>query len=190
VLIDQRDARRALRAVHGRFYLATLPLAVGLVGPGLIGSTLLTQIHQQQAVRRPPPARVAAGRVRNNTEPIYTRSRSRLLLDRLPTRAAARRSCATSSTSTCACWALFRRSACCSLRRPSTWATGASASIGALIRVSRVHVAAYFCCTCVSLPGWRLRVAASFCSACACGARPMQAPCTCDAGDGCDCYQA
>ncbi len=57
MLIDQRDARRALRAVHGRFYLATLPLAVGLVGPGLIGSTLLTQIHQQQAVRRLPAAR-------------------------------------------------------------------------------------------------------------------------------------
>ena len=51
VLIDQKDAERALRAVHGRFYLATLPLAVGLVGPGLIGSTLLTQIHQQHAVR-------------------------------------------------------------------------------------------------------------------------------------------
>ncbi|KAK9826886.1 hypothetical protein WJX81_004474 [Elliptochloris bilobata] len=52
VLIDQRDAERALRAVHGRFYLATLPLAVGLVGPGLIGSTLLTQIHQQHAELR------------------------------------------------------------------------------------------------------------------------------------------
>ena len=42
---------RALRAVHGRFYLATLPLGVGLVGPGLIGGTFLDQIHQQMTVR-------------------------------------------------------------------------------------------------------------------------------------------
>ena len=50
VLIDQRDSVRALRAVHGRFYLATLPLGVGLVGPGLIGGTFLDQIHQQMTV--------------------------------------------------------------------------------------------------------------------------------------------
>ncbi|KAK9806380.1 hypothetical protein WJX72_012231 [[Myrmecia] bisecta] len=47
VLIDGKNSVRALRAVHGRFYLATLPLAVGIVGPGLIGSTLLTQLDQQ-----------------------------------------------------------------------------------------------------------------------------------------------
>ena len=52
VLIDQKDSVRALRAVHGRFYLATLPLGVGLVGPGLIGGTFLDQIHQQMTVRR------------------------------------------------------------------------------------------------------------------------------------------
>lgn len=51
VLIDQKDSVRALRAVHGRFYLATLPLGVGLVGPGLIGGTFLDQIHQQMMVR-------------------------------------------------------------------------------------------------------------------------------------------
>lgn len=50
VLIDQKDSVRALRAVHGRFYLATLPLGVGLVGPGLIGGTFLDQIHQQMTV--------------------------------------------------------------------------------------------------------------------------------------------
>ena len=36
-----------LQAVHGRFYLSDVPVAVGLVGPGLIGSTLLQQIKQQ-----------------------------------------------------------------------------------------------------------------------------------------------
>ncbi len=50
MLIDQKDSVRALRAVHGRFYLATLPLGVGLVGPGLIGGTFLDQIHQQMTV--------------------------------------------------------------------------------------------------------------------------------------------
>ena len=51
MLIDQKDSVRALRAVHGRFYLATLPLGVGIIGPGLIGSTFLDQIYQQIAVR-------------------------------------------------------------------------------------------------------------------------------------------
>lgn len=46
-LIDQKDAVRALRAVHGRFYMKALPIGVGLVGPGLIGGTFLQQIHDQ-----------------------------------------------------------------------------------------------------------------------------------------------
>lgn len=50
VLINQKDSVRALRAVHGRFYLATLPLGVGIIGPGLIGGTFLDQIHAQIAV--------------------------------------------------------------------------------------------------------------------------------------------
>lgn len=50
VLIDQRDSIKALRAVHGRFYLATLPLALGIVGPGAIGATLLEQLRQQLQV--------------------------------------------------------------------------------------------------------------------------------------------
>lgn len=46
-LIDQKDAIRALRAVHGRFYLKALPIGIGLVGPGLIGGTFLSQIQEQ-----------------------------------------------------------------------------------------------------------------------------------------------
>lgn len=45
---------RALRAVHARFYLATLPLALAIVGPGLIGSTFLGQLEQQMEARPPP----------------------------------------------------------------------------------------------------------------------------------------
>lgn len=51
-LIDGRDAVRALRAVHGRFYLDALPIGIGLVGPGLIGGTLLDQIAEQAEVLR------------------------------------------------------------------------------------------------------------------------------------------
>ena len=47
VVIDGADSVRALRAVHSRFYLSQVPIAVGLVGPGLIGSELLTQLHDQ-----------------------------------------------------------------------------------------------------------------------------------------------
>lgn len=47
VLLDQKDSERALRAVHSRFYLSNTPIGIGLVGPGLIGSALLTQIKEQ-----------------------------------------------------------------------------------------------------------------------------------------------
>jgi len=47
VLIDQKDSERALRAVHSRFYLSNTPIGVGIVGPGLIGATLLQQIKEQ-----------------------------------------------------------------------------------------------------------------------------------------------
>lgn len=50
VLIDGKDSVRALRAVHSRFYLATLPLAVGIVGPGAIGGTFMRQLQQQKQV--------------------------------------------------------------------------------------------------------------------------------------------
>lgn len=33
--------------MHGRFYLSDVPIAVGIVGPGLIGSTLIKQIQDQ-----------------------------------------------------------------------------------------------------------------------------------------------
>ena len=50
ILVDARESVRALRAVHARFYLATLPLAVAIVGPGLIGATFLAQLEQQMQV--------------------------------------------------------------------------------------------------------------------------------------------
>jgi aspartokinase/homoserine dehydrogenase 1 len=52
VLVDQADSERALRAVHSRFYLSDTPIAVGVVGPGLIGGTLIDQIRDQAAKLR------------------------------------------------------------------------------------------------------------------------------------------
>eukprot|EP00271_Cylindrocystis_brebissonii_P015587 TRINITY_DN38521_c0_g1_i1.p1 TRINITY_DN38521_c0_g1~~TRINITY_DN38521_c0_g1_i1.p1 ORF type:complete len:958 (-),score=178.08 TRINITY_DN38521_c0_g1_i1:163-3036(-) len=49
VVVNQEDSVRALKAVHSRFYLSNTPLGVALVGPGLIGSTLLEQIKDQAA---------------------------------------------------------------------------------------------------------------------------------------------
>ncbi len=46
-MVRQEDSIRALKAVHSRFYLSKTPLAVGLVGPGLIGKTLLDQLKDQ-----------------------------------------------------------------------------------------------------------------------------------------------
>ncbi|GBG78384.1 hypothetical protein CBR_g26412 [Chara braunii] len=41
VVVDQEERIRALKAVHARFYLSKTPVSVGVVGPGLIGGTLL-----------------------------------------------------------------------------------------------------------------------------------------------------
>ncbi len=43
-VIRKEDSTRALRAVHSGFYLSNQTLSIGVIGPGLIGSTLLDQI--------------------------------------------------------------------------------------------------------------------------------------------------
>ncbi|XP_020698686.1 bifunctional aspartokinase/homoserine dehydrogenase 1, chloroplastic [Dendrobium catenatum] len=50
IVLKQDDCVRALRAAHSRFYLSKTTLAVGVIGPGLIGSTLLDQLRDQAAV--------------------------------------------------------------------------------------------------------------------------------------------
>ena len=47
VVVKREDCVRALRAVHSRFYLSRTTLAMGIVGPGLIGGTLLDQLRDQ-----------------------------------------------------------------------------------------------------------------------------------------------
>lgn len=46
-VVDRVDSQRALRAVHSAFYLSHQTLSVGLIGPGLIGGTLLDQLSEQ-----------------------------------------------------------------------------------------------------------------------------------------------
>jgi bifunctional aspartokinase / homoserine dehydrogenase 1 len=43
-VIKSEEATRALRAVHSGFYLSNQTLSIGVIGPGLIGSTFLDQI--------------------------------------------------------------------------------------------------------------------------------------------------
>ncbi|KAK4490002.1 hypothetical protein RD792_000656 [Penstemon davidsonii] len=50
VVIKREDCIRALRAVHSRFYLSRTTIAIGIVGPGLIGGTLLDQLRDQAAI--------------------------------------------------------------------------------------------------------------------------------------------
>ncbi|KAL2622517.1 hypothetical protein R1flu_002722 [Riccia fluitans] len=50
VVVNQEDSIRALKAVHSRFYLSKTPLAMGIIGPGLIGATLLDQLRDQSAI--------------------------------------------------------------------------------------------------------------------------------------------
>jgi bifunctional aspartokinase / homoserine dehydrogenase 1 len=49
VVIDGRGSARALRAVHSGFYLSAHTISIGLIGPGLVGSSLLEQIESQAA---------------------------------------------------------------------------------------------------------------------------------------------
>jgi aspartokinase/homoserine dehydrogenase 1 len=50
VVVKREDCVRALRAVHSRFYLSRTTIAMGIIGPGLIGATLLDQLRDQVAV--------------------------------------------------------------------------------------------------------------------------------------------
>jgi aspartokinase/homoserine dehydrogenase 1 len=47
VVIDDADASRALRAVHGGFYLSPQTLSIGVVGVGIVGRALLDQLAEQ-----------------------------------------------------------------------------------------------------------------------------------------------
>ena len=49
VVIDGKGSARALRAVHSSFYLSAHTISIGLIGPGLVGSSLLEQIASQAA---------------------------------------------------------------------------------------------------------------------------------------------
>ena len=49
VVVKNADITKALGAVHGRFYLSKTVISVGLVGPGLVGKTLLRQFNEQLA---------------------------------------------------------------------------------------------------------------------------------------------
>ncbi|KAF5479378.1 hypothetical protein F2P56_000209 [Juglans regia] len=50
VVVKREDCIKALKAVHSRFYLSRTTIAMGIIGPGLIGSTLLEQLRDQAAV--------------------------------------------------------------------------------------------------------------------------------------------
>ncbi|XP_037491348.1 bifunctional aspartokinase/homoserine dehydrogenase, chloroplastic isoform X2 [Jatropha curcas] len=50
VVVKREDCIRALKAVHSRFFLSKTTIAMGIIGPGLIGATLLEQLRDQAAV--------------------------------------------------------------------------------------------------------------------------------------------
>ncbi len=48
-VIDAKDSARAIRAVHGSFYLSAKTISIGVLGPGLVGGALLDQIARASA---------------------------------------------------------------------------------------------------------------------------------------------
>lgn len=51
VTVDAADTEAALNAAHARFFGAPTALALGLIGPGLIGGALLEQLREQVRLR-------------------------------------------------------------------------------------------------------------------------------------------
>jgi aspartokinase/homoserine dehydrogenase 1 len=49
LVIDERQATRALGSVHASFYLSPHTISIGLIGPGAVGSALLDQLASQTA---------------------------------------------------------------------------------------------------------------------------------------------
>lgn len=49
VAIAEADATRALKAVHAGFYLSALTISLGVIGPGNVGKTFLTQLAAARA---------------------------------------------------------------------------------------------------------------------------------------------
>ncbi|HEX6638853.1 MAG TPA: bifunctional aspartate kinase/homoserine dehydrogenase I [Steroidobacteraceae bacterium] len=49
VVVDGKEATRALRAVHSGFYLSPHTVSIGLIGPGTVGKVLLEQIQAESA---------------------------------------------------------------------------------------------------------------------------------------------
>ncbi|MEP7245995.1 MAG: bifunctional aspartate kinase/homoserine dehydrogenase I, partial [Gammaproteobacteria bacterium] len=47
VVIDGKDATKALRATHAGFYLSPHTLSIGIIGPGTVGRVLLSQLASQ-----------------------------------------------------------------------------------------------------------------------------------------------
>ena len=49
VVVDGKDATKALRATHSGFYLSPHTISIGLIGPGTVGKVLLEQIAAESA---------------------------------------------------------------------------------------------------------------------------------------------
>jgi aspartokinase/homoserine dehydrogenase 1 len=49
VVIDGKDATKALRAAHAGFYLSPHTLSIGIIGPGTVGRVLIEQLASQAA---------------------------------------------------------------------------------------------------------------------------------------------
>jgi len=49
IVVNNSDINRALRSVHSGFYLANKTISIGLIGPGVVGGTLLDQIEATAA---------------------------------------------------------------------------------------------------------------------------------------------
>jgi aspartokinase/homoserine dehydrogenase 1 len=49
VVVDGKDATRALRAAHASFYLSPHTLSIGVIGPGTVGRVLLDQLAAEGA---------------------------------------------------------------------------------------------------------------------------------------------
>lgn len=48
IVIDSHNVTKALRAVHSAFYLSNKTLSIGIIGPGLVGKTLVNLLQREK----------------------------------------------------------------------------------------------------------------------------------------------
>lgn len=76
IVVQKNDITRALRVVHSGFYLSHKTISIGIIGPGLVGSTLIEQIkHASPQLRDKQSVQLSIRGIMNSKRMLLTSKR-------------------------------------------------------------------------------------------------------------------